>query len=107
MTDEEIVDEVLGRPDGRERPVDVDRELYYDDSPGRRTLLDRVGELRSGFAEGSQHRPGPDPMTTLAEVEATRQILAAAGQPSGERSIATRLGVSRDAMRYVQGKDRR
>ena len=42
MTDEAIVDEVLGRPDGRERPVDVDRELYYDDPPGRRTLLDRV-----------------------------------------------------------------
>ena len=46
-------------------------------------------------------------MTTLAEVEATREMLAAAGQPSGERSIAKWLGVSRDAVRYAQGKDRR
>ncbi len=107
MTDEGIVDEVLGRPDGRDRPVDVDRELYYDDPPGRRRLLDRVGELRSGFAEPTRQRPGPDPMTSLAEVEATREMLAAAGQPSGERSIAKWLGVSRDAVRYAQGKDRR
>ena len=107
MADEEIVDEVLGRPDGRDRPVDVDRELYYDDPLGRRRLLGRVGELRSGLAERTRQRPGPDPMTTLAEVEATREILSGAGQPSGERSIAKWLGVSRDAVRYAQGKDRR
>lgn len=52
-------------------------------------------------------RPGPRPMTTAEEVELARQELEDRGMPSGERSIAKLLGVSRDAVRYALGKDRR
>ena len=50
---------------------------------------------------------GPRPMTTRAEVEAKRSELDAANRWSGERSIGLELGVSRDAVRYALGKDRR
>lgn len=50
---------------------------------------------------------GPGPMTTALEVARKRQELEDDGKPSGERSIATALGVSRDAVRYALGKDRR
>jgi hypothetical protein len=51
--------------------------------------------------------PGPKPMVARGTVETTRRDLETEGEPSGERSIATRLGVSRDAVRYALGKDRR
>jgi hypothetical protein len=52
-------------------------------------------------------RRGPRPMTTRAKVEAKRAELEADGEPAGERSIAKALGVSRDAVRFALGKDRR
>lgn len=58
-----------------------------------------------GQRSGSQ--PGPEPITTKAEVDRARKELNDEGRPSGERSIAGRLGVSRDAVRYASGKDRR
>lgn len=48
---------------------------------------------------------GPRPMVAAEEVEAMRQKLEADDMPSGERSIAKALGVSRDAVRYALGKD--
>jgi hypothetical protein len=56
--------------------------------------------------EGTEKKGGPSPMTTEEEVERMRAELVAAGKPSGERSIAAALGVSRDAVRYAEGKDR-
>lgn len=50
---------------------------------------------------------GPKPMTSALEVARTRQRLKDAGKPYGERTIALELGVSRDAVRYALGKDRR
>jgi hypothetical protein len=50
---------------------------------------------------------GPRPMTTREAVDAMRRQLVDDSEPSGERPIAKRLGVSRDAVRYALGKDRR
>jgi hypothetical protein len=52
-------------------------------------------------------RSGPKPSTTKPAVEAARARLIQAGEPSGERAIAAHLGVSRGAVRYALGKDRR
>jgi hypothetical protein len=46
-------------------------------------------------------------MATGDQVEAMRELLAASRRPSGERSIARELGISRDAVRYALGKDRK
>jgi hypothetical protein len=58
-------------------------------------------------AQATVPRHGPRPMTNPAEIHAKRAELLAAEQPHGERSIAKALGVSRDAVRYALGKDRR
>lgn len=49
-------------------------------------------------------RPGPPLMVSREEVAATRARLEAEDRPSGERSIATALGVSREAVRHALGK---
>lgn len=70
--------------------------------------LDPGGEKLTGGGVSALHRPsGPAPITSLEEVEKTRAQLKKDGRPSGERSIASALGVSRDAVRYALGKDRR
>ena len=46
------------------------------------------------------------PALTRAAIEETRDALRAEGKPSGERSIALRLGVTRDVVRWTLGKDR-
>jgi hypothetical protein len=58
-------------------------------------------------ARKGRKRPGPPPASALPMVEEARRALASEGRPSGERSIAQRLGVSRGAVRHAQGKDRR
>jgi hypothetical protein len=58
-------------------------------------------------SEPERTRPGPPGSTTRAAVEAMRQRLEADDKPSGERAIADALGVSRGAVRYALGKDRR
>lgn len=57
-------------------------------------------------AAGASAR-GPRPMTTPEEIVQAKRRLEAAEKPSGERPIAKELGVSRDAVRYALGKDRR
>ncbi|MBF6604203.1 MAG: hypothetical protein IVW53_01285 [Chloroflexi bacterium] len=65
-----------------------------------------LAELRQRPSSG-EGKPGPQPMVTAGDVARTRQELASWGRPAGERSIADELGVSRDAVRYALGKDRR
>lgn len=67
----------------------------------------RVEALRRARAATGSPQSGPQPMTTIPEVERARRDLQAEGVWAGERSIARKLGVSRDAVRYALGKDRR
>jgi hypothetical protein len=86
---------------------------------GARGLLS-AEDVRDLLAEPSSQRPtvnrepeglppvrhhGPRPIIDRADVERARSELA--GEWHGERSVAGRLGVSRDAVRYALGKDRR
>jgi hypothetical protein len=66
-----------------------------------------VNEMAPPRATRQPSRPGPPPMATGDQVEAMRELLAASRRPSGERSIARELGISRDAVRYALGKDRK
>lgn len=70
----------------------------------RAELVELVTAWRA--RQGAEPRPGPRPLVERADVLAARAELEAAGLPAGERSIAARLGVSRDAVRYALGKDR-
>lgn len=70
----------------------------------RAELVELVAAWRA--RQGAAPRPGPRPLVERADVLAARAELEAAGLPAGERSIAARLGVSRDAVRYALGKDR-
>ena len=63
-------------------------------------------ERQRGWLDEATRRKGPAPMTTAEQVEATRRQLVDDDLPAGERSIARRLGTSRDAVRYALGKDR-
>lgn len=67
-----------------------------------------VADLSRARDHVERGRRGPRPMTTAEEVERVRaELEASPGESPGERSIAKRLGVSRDAVRYALGKDRR
>jgi DNA-binding CsgD family transcriptional regulator len=75
----------------------------------RRAYGIRIDALRE-LAARPEPRPdahGPRPMITAAEVARTRQRLIADGELHGEREIARALGVSRGAVRWTEGKDRR
>jgi hypothetical protein len=92
---------ILAAIDGDELKWWFDRLIWSPDEC--RALLT---ELRLQRSSG-QGKPGPRPMTTREQIERTRQELASRDRPAGERSIADELGVSRDAVRYALGKDRR
>jgi hypothetical protein len=66
-----------------------------------------VLQIQPGDALPKGSRSGPRPMVSREEVERTRRELLDDRWPAGERSIAKVLGVSRDAVRYALGKDRR
>lgn len=75
----------------------------------RRKLVQEVIALRreAGRPEPRPTGGGRLPATSLEDVEQAQRDLVAAGEPSGERAIAARLGVSRGAVRHALGKDRR
>lgn len=70
-----------------------------------RLVLGEIEAMAKTWIPGASH--GPSPMVTASEVDRARETLIAQGRHSGERSIARLLGVSRDAVRYAEGKDRR
>jgi hypothetical protein len=74
-------------------------------------LDDALGRFATPRTVAPVPRPsgtrGPRPMVEREAVERTRRELVTNGEPSGERMIAKRLGVSRDAVRYALGKDRK
>ena len=131
FSDEEIVDELLSY----DSPVFIDGTWYGPPRQGvpasenRRLMLAMLGEIRREMGEagapasqrgadaapeqrppveGRERRPGPRPATTREEVDAKRaELTSDLGRPPGERMIADALGVTRDAVRYALGKDRR
>ncbi len=114
-TDDEIVEEVerlsMELDHAGER---LDRLGYRPDQSftahETRQLRAAIKELRAGRGETvptNNRKPGPSPLAKPDEVERVRRELEAAGESAGERSIAKKLGVSRDAVRYTLGKDRR
>jgi hypothetical protein len=70
-------------------------------------MQQRIAELEAQMPNDPQPTHGPKPATTREEVDRTRRLLADRGKPTGERAIGAYLGVSRDAVRYALGKDRR
>lgn len=93
-----------------------ERELWEADARNPRvaveiridTHLDRMAAIEANRATATTAAtPGPRGIVSKAEVEAKRVELVANDEPAGERSIARALGVSRDAVRYALGKDRR
>ncbi|HYK96140.1 MAG TPA: hypothetical protein VE011_09785 [Candidatus Dormibacteraeota bacterium] len=76
---------------------------------GQRGWLLRIAALRrqAHHPEPRPTRPGAPAATNSEAVAAARQRLVEAGQPSSEQAIATQLGVSRGAVRWAEGKDRR
>jgi hypothetical protein len=96
---DELADELMVPP----APWEIPRvPLTYE---AARAIARR--RLRAKAAAELPPGSGPQPLTSAAEIEATRQRLEAEGKPHGERSIARELSVSRDAVRYALGKDRR
>lgn len=73
----------------------------------RRDARDHRLQVLAKLTERPRAIKGPKPMTTDREIATARQKLMDAGRDYGERSIARELGVSRDAVRYALGKDRR
>jgi hypothetical protein len=101
-------------PTPEERAELLRLEADAADRRRRRELLEAEAHnaaIRKAYREwrGIPEPPtkGPGPVTTAAEVEEARQYLKAHGQDSGERAIAKYLGVSRDAVRWAEGKGRR
>lgn len=98
LTDEETVTALRNLPGGFRIGVEWQR-LYLIRTAAIRRVLQRP--------EPRPNRPGPKPSTTAEAVEAERRRLEQDGAPAGERSIAEKLGVSKGAVRYALGKDRR
>jgi hypothetical protein len=73
----------------------------------RRDSRDHRLHVLAKLTERTPTTRGPKQMVTAREIADARQKLMDAGQDYGERSIAAKLGVSRDAVRYALGKDRR
>lgn len=71
-----------------------------------RAEIDAEADVATASVPLTPERNDPRQMTTREEVEAARRGLEKDGKPSGERSIAAALGISRDAVRYALGKDR-
>jgi len=97
----------IGPPTPTE-PLDLDAALIV---PYRHVLPDYSLPAREPEpvvpSRQGKPRPGPRPLVSRSEVEAARAELVERGLPAGERKLAERLGVSRDAVRYALGKDRR
>lgn len=106
---------------GIETILEVRKRTGDDDRVGVRDLLELaerdevrrlVKRVDAGLIAEAEGRVdaiahGPPPMTTADEVERIRRRLVEDERPAGERSIAKEIGVSRDAVRYALGKDRR
>ena len=85
---------------------------------GERVLMEQqvieLRALKARFERTVARLPGPTPskhgpkqMVTALEIARKRQELVEQDLPHGERPIAKALGVSRDAVRYALGKDKR
>ena len=102
------IDDVIGRPQRLYcSPAHRMAARQSRRAAAQRERAEKMNRLIREDYRRSRRTRGPEPMTRLEEVEAAREALKAADQHSGERAIAKKLGISRDAVRYALGKDRR